>query len=59
MSVYDHKLSVLATSLILYIEAVKLTHEAERLYDEAVDAQFDAYTDYLEATEALTQQEAE
>ncbi len=58
-SSYDFRLGTLAGTLIIYLRAVKEAKAAEQVYDAAIDAQFDAYEDYLDATEALTEQESE
>ncbi len=56
---YDFRLGNLAGSLIIYLRACKTAKAAEQSYDSAIDAQFDAYEAYLDATEALTEQESE
>jgi hypothetical protein len=56
---YDDRRRILADSLARYLRAAEMTKQAEQRFDDAIDAQFDAYNDYLQATEALTEQESE
>ena len=56
---YECKLSTLAETLILYVQAVCEVHAAQSALDDALDAQFDTFNNYIIATEALASQEAE